>query len=65
MYWQEEKGEDEFVVPDDVVDLAFGIRCPELPIDHAQALADEIQRVLPWFGDEPGVGVLDRPVEVG
>lgn len=57
MHWQEETTEEQFVVPDDVVDLSYQIRCPTLPVDHAWALASEIQRVLPWFPDEPLAGL--------
>lgn len=57
MYWQQEKDETGFVIPDKVIDLAFSIRCPILPIDHAQALSDEIRRILPWFPEEEGAGV--------
>jgi CRISPR-associated protein Cas6 len=57
VYWQDEQKDEEFAVPDDVVDLAFGIRCPTLPNDHAQALSDEVRRVLTWFEDEPSAGL--------
>lgn len=57
MYWQEERDPDQFVVPDDIVDLAFAIQCRELPVDHAEALFHEIVRVLPWFRDEPHAGL--------
>jgi CRISPR-associated protein Cas6 len=57
MYWQEEKDQAAFVVPDNIVDLVFSIRCSMLPIDHAHSLSDEIGRVLPWFEDEKGAGL--------
>jgi len=57
MYWQEEKDEEDYVVPDDVVDLAFDMRCPALPVDHAQALHEAVCAVLPWFTDEPAAGL--------
>lgn len=58
MYWQEEdKNNDEFVVPDDVVDVAFSIECRALPVDHASALSAAIREVLPWFTDEEGAGL--------
>ncbi len=53
MYWNEDKTEEEFVIPDDVVDLAFDIQCQTLPVDHAYALYQAIHAVLPWFGEEP------------
>lgn len=52
MYWQEEKKEELFRVPDDVVDVAFRIRCKAIPNDHAWELSQAIKSVLSWFGDE-------------
>lgn len=57
MYWQESKQEDNRTIPDDVVDLVFGISCRCLPVDHAYPLAQAIDAALPWFADEPGVGL--------
>lgn len=58
MFWTEESdSKKEFVVPDDVVDMAFKLDCKTLPLDHAQALADAIQAALPWFGDEAHAGL--------
>ncbi len=41
----------------DVVDAVFAIDCPRLPVDHAWALSQAIQAVLPWFVDEPHAGL--------
>ncbi|MCG7897547.1 MAG: hypothetical protein JAY99_10580 [Candidatus Thiodiazotropha lotti] len=57
MFWQEEEDEERFVVPDNVLDLLFKIKCPTLPIDHAWALSQAIQQALPWFADEPNAGL--------
>jgi len=57
MFWQEEIDETQFVVPDNVVDLIFKIRCSTLPVDHAWALSDAIHQALPWFSDEPRSGL--------
>ncbi|MCG7921243.1 MAG: hypothetical protein N0C81_02460 [Candidatus Thiodiazotropha lotti] len=57
MFWQEEEDEERFVVPDNVLDLLFKIKCATLPIDHAWALAQAIQQALPWFADEPNTGL--------
>ncbi len=54
--WQDEE-EVEYQIPDDVVDLSFGIECPCLPVDHAYALSSAILDVLPWFADEPEAGL--------
>jgi len=53
MHWQEDEDlETKFVIPDDVVDLAFSIDCKALPIDHTYALASAIEHHLPWFVTE-------------
>ena len=58
MYWSEEKEkEPEFVVPDDVIDLAFRFVCPTLPLDHAHALSSALLEVLPWLEKEVHAGV--------
>jgi CRISPR-associated protein Cas6 len=43
--------------PGDVVDAVFAISCRSLPVDHAYALSQAIEAVLPWFADEPLAGL--------
>ncbi|MEZ5540803.1 MAG: type I-MYXAN CRISPR-associated protein Cas6/Cmx6 [Pseudomonadota bacterium] len=59
MYWNDEQEKKpEFVIPDDVVDLAFRmIGCPTLPLDHAHALSSALLEALPWLEDEAHAGV--------
>lgn len=57
MYWQEEQDESQFVVPDDIVDLVFGIECRTLPVDHAHALSEAVRQALPWFPEEEEAGL--------
>jgi CRISPR-associated protein Cas6 len=58
MFWSDDKEKKPaFVVPDDVVDLAFRFSCPMLPLDHAHALSSELLAVLPWLEDEEHAGV--------
>ena len=57
MYWQESKDNERFTVPDDIVDMVYGIRCRSLPVDHAYALSQAIQAALPWFAGEERAGV--------
>lgn len=58
MYWNEDKEEDTgFKVPDDIVDLSFGIRCKTLPLDHAYPLSQALLQALPWMRDEPSAGL--------
>lgn len=62
MYWQERADEGAENIPDDVVDVVFGIACRALPVEHAYALWSAIERVLPWLRDEPGAGI--HPIHV-
>lgn len=58
MFWTEEREEDKaFKVPDDIVDLSFALQCKCLPLDHAYALSQSLQRVLPWLAEEDAAGV--------
>lgn len=58
MYWDEEQPSDAtYRVPDDIVDLAFAIACPCLPLDHACALSQALHAALPWLHDEPRAGI--------
>ncbi len=57
MFWQEAKDNERYIVPDDIVDLVFSIRCRCLPVDHSYLLSQAISRVLPWFVDEAHAGL--------
>lgn len=58
MFWSDDSDKkQEFVVPDDVVDIAFKLECRMLPLDHAQALSDAIASALPWFHEEDKTGL--------
>lgn len=58
MYWNDEKEKQPvFRVPDDVVDLAFRVTCPTLPLDHAHALSRQLLQELPWLEEEAHAGV--------
>ena len=58
MYWNDDTDKKAgFVVPDDVVDVAFRIACPTLPLDHAHALSSALLKVLPWLEDEDTAGI--------
>lgn len=58
MYWNEDKQQPpEFVVPDEVVDLAFKFSGPTVPLDHAHALSTELLSTLPWLAEEMHAGV--------
>ena len=58
MYWQDSNNKKEqFVVPDEIVDLSFKVQCRQLPLDHAYDLSRAIQEELPWMADEPRAGI--------
>ncbi|MCU7850998.1 MAG: type I-MYXAN CRISPR-associated protein Cas6/Cmx6 [Candidatus Thiodiazotropha sp. (ex Monitilora ramsayi)] len=57
MFWQEDIDEEHYVVPENVVDLIFRIKCPTLPVDHAWPLSEAIQAALPWFSEEQQSGL--------
>jgi CRISPR-associated protein Cas6 len=58
MYWNDEKEKKpEFDIPDEVVDLAYRIGCPTIPLDHAHSLSSALLKLLPWLADEEHAGV--------
>ena len=57
MLREEEGAAAEEAAPGDIVDAVFAISCRSLPVDHAYALSQAIQAVLPWIGEEPGAGL--------
>ena len=58
MLWEDEdKQKNEDLVPDDVVDLSFSIKCRQIPTTHAYELAQALYQLLPWLEDEPGIGI--------
>jgi len=57
MLWEEEEVKTDKLIPNSVVDLAFEIKCPCLPVDHAYALSQAIQQALPWFEQEQLAGL--------
>ena len=57
MDWEESTPAEEYTVPDAVVDAVFSISCRNLPVDHAYALSQAVQRALPWFADEAFTGL--------
>lgn len=57
MLWEEETPRDAFQVPQQVLDLAFSLKCRELPVDHAHALRQALRRVLPWLAEDERIGI--------
>jgi CRISPR-associated protein Cas6 len=57
MFWQESERTEPYVVPDDVLDMSFKLMGRHIPVDHAFALSQALERALPWLGEEPEVGL--------
>jgi len=57
MRWQEESVQTQSVISSSVVDVVFDMKCQCLPVDHAYALSQAIEQVLPWFKDEAQAGL--------
>jgi len=57
MYWQEKSQNDDNTIPDDILDVVFGISCRAIPVDHAFALSLAIRQEIPWIDEEPDAGI--------
>lgn len=57
MYWEEKPDEKNKNIPDDVLDVVYGISCRTLPVDHAYALSTAVKNELDWIENEPCAGV--------
>jgi CRISPR-associated protein Cas6 len=55
LYWEDDK--DVEWEPSGLIDLSFRINVAQIPLDHAQALADAVRSILPWIDEEPFAGV--------
>jgi CRISPR-associated protein Cas6 len=57
MLWQEDDDKQEFVLPDDIVDLSYKIDCKQIALDHAYDLSVALHQALPWLAEEDDAGV--------
>lgn len=58
MYWEDDKDENTpYVVPDDVVDLVYRIKCRTLPLDHAHSFSLAVREQLSWIDEEERAGI--------
>ncbi len=58
MFWNDDNNKEAiYQVPDDIVDVNFKIKCPQLPLDHAHPLSQAIISELPWIQQTPGAGI--------
>jgi CRISPR-associated protein Cas6 len=57
MFWSDQEKPNEYVAPDNVIDLSFKISCKQIKLDHAWALTEALSNLLPWFKDEPQAAI--------
>jgi len=57
MFWNETKSDKPYEAPDDIVDLAFKIKCKCLPLEHTRQLSLALHEALPWIVDEDSMGI--------
>lgn len=57
MFWKEKTPEKPYVVPEDIVDLAFKINCKCLPLEHSRALSNALHEAMPWLEEEEHAGI--------
>lgn len=58
MLWEDDTDKvKEFMVPDDVVDIAYRINCKQVPTTHAHELAQALYAALPWLQQESEAGI--------
>jgi CRISPR-associated protein Cas6 len=48
-----------------MIDVAFALEGDDLPLDHRQALAEALDRALPWLAGLPGAGIHRLNVSAG
>lgn len=56
MYWEEDEVSSNKATSL-VTDISFGIKCHEVPVDHAWLLQQSLLKLLPWLSDEPLAGI--------
>ena len=57
MFWNEEEKPEDYIAPDNIIDISFKVNCKQIRLDHAWALTDAINEILPWLKDEPQLSV--------
>lgn len=58
MFWEEDEDKSiPYQVPDNIVDLSFGIKCKKLHLDHIWELSESIQAQLPWVAEEKSFAI--------
>jgi CRISPR-associated protein Cas6 len=58
MFWTDDTAaKNEFVIPDNIVDISFKLECKVLPLDHAWSLSQALLQALPWLAEDEQAGV--------
>ena len=57
LFWQEDLSEQVVEVPTDILDVLITLEGKRLPVDHAYVLMRAIADRLPWFAEEPRLGI--------
>ncbi len=57
MFWSDEDKPNDYIAPDNVIDLSFKLSCKQIKLDHAWMLTNAITELLPWFIDEPQAAI--------
>jgi len=57
MYWDVDEEDQDKPLSDEVLEVVFAINCRSLPVDHAYALSQCVQKALPWFKQESLAGM--------
>jgi len=58
MYWSEDTDKkEEFVIPENIVDVVFSVKGKSIPLDNAHVLSKAIEEVLPWVAGDDQVGI--------
>ena len=57
MFWNEKDKPEDYIAPDNIIDVSFKINCKQIKLDHAWALTDAISALLPWLKDEAQLSV--------
>jgi len=55
--WIEETAKKDYVVSDDIVDLAYSIDCRSVPLEHGHTLSEAILEILPWLAEEESASI--------
>lgn len=62
MFWNEDKHKQEYVIPDDIVDMVYSISGKTMPLEHIHALNQALIQALPWISEEEQLAI--HPIHI-